>query len=89
MAQKECIKCGKAYDEENEVWYECSECDTVYCPECVEELEDEQEERRKRSDVEKNKQKKEKERMEKIPNANLDTYKQLICPRCETEMMPY
>jgi DNA-directed RNA polymerase subunit RPC12/RpoP len=89
MAEKKCVKCGKAYDEEAGEWYECPECDAVYCPECIEELEEEHKQRVMRAEDEKIKQSKEKKRMEEIPHANLDRYKQLICPRCETEMMPF
>lgn len=89
MAVKKCTKCEKVYNEDAEGWYECPDCGELYCPECIEELDEEHKQRVMRAEDEKYKQSKEKKRMEEIPHASLDRYKQLICPRCETEMMPF
>lgn len=87
MDKRVCSDCGEEYDPEEEgSWYYCSECGELYCPDCIEENEI----RSNKTEELKQKQRQEKKQLDQIEQSkNIDEYKRVICPRCDTEMMPF
>ena len=76
MAQ-ECTACGKNYNKNKSTWRNCPTCQQVYCPDCLDNMLKSQ----------KDKSKKRSESIEKAKDLN--TYKELVCPDCGTEMMRF
>ena len=83
LAQEVCVICDSEYNNDDESWYYCAECESYYCPECV----GEEELRQKTHEKQKQKRADEKKHMKSIENSSsVDEYKRLICPNCETEI---
>ena len=76
LMAKVCKECGKEYNNKGR-WLSCPDCDELLCPNCVQNLA-------------KEKQAKEKRQRQQLENTkSLEDYKQLSCPRCGTEMVPF